>query len=468
MNTPKRAPRDLDRYNLDTQGYWVRLSTLTRVRWLAASGQVAALVVACYGFHLEFAFELSLSVVAVSAMSNLVSSYIHPHSKRLSELELLLTLVFDTTQLALLLFLTGGMNNPFALLLIAPVTIASTTLRLRGTVILGALAIVFATLLALKFEPLRTQTGSLVLLPDLFRFGLWLALVIGIAFIGLYTRSVAAERHELAEALTATSLALANEQKLTDLGGVIAAAAHELGTPLATIKLVSSELLDQLGDTPELAEDARLIREQADRCRGILRSMGQAGKDDRQLHQAPLEAVISEAAAPHSTRGIDIHIDCQALDDSKLPTIQRRPEIIHGLRNLIQNAVDFAQSSVWIEAEATKDEVTLRVVDDGPGYPTHLLSRLGEPYLRKRRGESLAENRREYEGMGLGLFIAKTLLIRSGARIRFSNCDPRNPPHNMVGKRCGAQVRVTWPRSRLEAEARGALGLNQAISVPLT
>ncbi|MFN4099553.1 MAG: sensor histidine kinase RegB [Pararhodobacter sp.] len=443
--------------NRDVQGHWLRLETLIRVRWLAASGQILALLVAHYLFELQFAFLLCLGVVAVSAASNLLSAFIFPRIKRLSETEALLTLIFDTTQLALLLFLTGGMNNPFGLLLIAPVTIAATALTLRSVLILGGMTIALASLLAFSFEPLRTLSGDPLLLPDLFRFGFWSALVIGIVFTGLYSRSVAAEKQALTEALLATSMALAREQKLTDLGGVIAAAAHELGTPLATIKLVSSEMIDALED-PDLAEDARLIREQADRCRAILRSMGQAGKDDLHLRHAPLEAVVTEAAAPHSARGKTVTFE-MGLCDGRMPEIQRLPEIVHGLRNLIQNAVDFAGAEVWIEADWTDSQIILRVIDDGPGYPPHLLPRIGDPYLRDRRAdEPRSAGRREYEGMGLGLFIAKTLLERTGASVRFSNCAPDAVP------RCGAMAEVRWPRQSISADARRALGQNAPIS----
>jgi len=450
--------------NRDVQGHWVRLETLTRVRWLAVAGQVGALLVARFLFQLQFPLALCLSVVAVSAASNLASTHVFPRSKRLSETEALLTLLFDTTQLALLLFLTGGMTNPFGLLLIAPVTIAGTALTLRSVLILGGTAVVLASLLAFTFEPLRTLTGEPLLLPDLFRFGFWIALVIGIAFIGLYSRSVAAEKHALTEALLATSMALAREQKLTDLGGVVAAAAHELGTPLATIKLVSAELMDALDD-PDLVEDARLIREQADRCRAILRGMGQAGKDDLHLRHAPLQALVDEAAGPHANRGKAVHFD--ALATTPMPEVQRRPEIIHGLRNLIQNAVDFAVSQVWVEADWTDSQIILRVIDDGPGYPPHLLDRIGEPYLRQRRGEDSRDaSRPEYEGMGLGLFIAKTLLERTGASVRFRNCSDRSRPRGFAGERCGALAEVRWPRAAVQADPRRALGQNAAINGP--
>jgi len=447
--------------NRDVQGHWIRLETLTRVRWLASFGQLAALLTAYYAFSVALPLLLCLSVICVSALSNVMSSFVYPRSKRLSETEALLTLAFDTAQLALLLFLTGGLNNPFALMLIAPVTIAATALQLRSTLVLGALSILLASLLAWSFEPLRLLDGNLLELPDLFRFGFWLALVLGIAFIGLYSRSIAAEKLELAEALLAMRMALAREQKLTDLGGVVAAAAHELGTPLATIKLVSAELIDALSEDEDLVDDARLIREQADRCRAILQSMGQAGKDDMHLRHAPLEALLSDAAAPHAQRGKTLVFNVKAdTPDTRMPEIQRRPEIIHGLRNLIQNAVDFADDQVWIDASWTETSIRLRIIDDGPGYPMHLLDRIGEPYLRNRRGEK----RPEYDGMGLGLFIAKTLLERSGATVRFANCNGRRPPQGFEGKRCGAMAQVTWPRAAIETDTRGPLGENPRFS----
>jgi len=445
----------------DIQGHWVRLETLTRVRWLASFGQIMALLIAYHGFGLRFNLALGLAVVGVSMVSNILSAAIFPRIRRLSEGETLLTLLFDTAQLTLLLFLTGGLGNPFALLLLAPVTVAATTLQLRSTLLLGLVAILLTTLLARYFQPLLLPDGAPLVLPDLFRFGFWLAIVVGIAFIGLYSRSVAAEKHALAEALLAAQMALAREQKLTDLGGVVAAAAHELGTPLATIKLASAELIDALADQPELREDARLIREQTDRCRAILRSMGRAGKDDLHLHHAPLETILHEAAAPHTNRGKEILFALTPLGgaDPAIPQILRAPEVIHGLRNLIQNAVDFSRSRVWVEGEWTADQITVRVVDDGPGYPAHLLGRIGEPYLRDRRDGSRAEARPGYEGMGLGLFIAKTLLERSGASVGFANAGSRRMPAARADQR-GAIAEVRWKRTLIEADTRRALGEN--------
>ncbi|WP_245243185.1 sensor histidine kinase RegB [Pararhodobacter sp. SW119] len=448
--------------NYDADMHWVRLQTLTRVRWIAVLGQFLAITIAHFGLGLSFSIPLAYLVVAVSIASNLLSEFVFPPNRRLSEGEVLLTLIFDTTQLSVLLFLTGGLSNPFALLLLAPVTIAATALRLRSTLAIGGIAAALASLLAVSHEPLILRGGLPVVIPTLLLVGQWLAILTGIAFIGLYSRSVAIEKHALTEALLATQMALAREQKLTDLTAVVAAAAHELGTPLATIKLASSELIDTLEDADQRA-DATLIREQADRCRKILHSMGQAGKDDPHLHQAPLEAVVTEAAAPHAARGKELRFVHRALGDAdpRMPEIWRRPEIIHGLRNLIQNAVDFAENRIRIDAEWDESTIRLRVMDDGPGYPPDLLGRIGDPYLRARRPAALRSHRPEYEGMGLGLFIAKTLLERSGARLRFRNgTGSAVDDGDHAGEWAGAIAEVSWPRTAIVAAPRPRLGAN--------
>jgi two-component system sensor histidine kinase RegB len=245
----------------------------------------------------------------------------------------------------------------------------------------------------------------------------------------------------MSQALLATQMALAREQKLTDLGGVVAAAAHELGTPLATIKLVSTELAEELEGQPQLAEDAQLISSQADRCRDILRSMGRAGKDDLHMRSAPLGAVVREAAEPHANRGVEIEMEFTAGPGAPegQPIIWRKPEIIHGLRNLVQNAVDFAEDRVWIDGTWSNGVIRLLITDDGPGFPPDMLGRLGDPFLR-RRSRAPDLSRPGYEGMGLGLFIAKTLLERSGAKVGLrQRHGPLSRPrgHGRTGRRTG-------------------------------
>lgn len=438
----------------------VRLRSLILLRWVAVAGQSGALAIAAFALDIEVPIGLCLAVISLLMIANLATMYLFSSTYRPSAPVVLGFLTFDLVQLAALLALTGGLSNPFALLVIAPVAVAATALTDRAALVLGLLAIVLVTGLAVVNLPLRLSDGSELRAPFLLEFGFWLAIVIGIGFIALYTRRVSSEIRLMSEALLATQSALAREQKLTDLGGVVAAAAHELGTPLATIKLASSELIDEMSGRPDLDHlrgDAQLIREQADRCRDILQSMGRAGKDDLHLRQTLFETLLREAAEPHAARGK--HLEFRFLPRGQAttphPHILRKPEIIHGLRNLIQNAVDFAGTSVWIDGRWDDHMISVQIADDGAGYPAPLLGRIGEPFL-----PSQAENRQEYTGMGLGLFIAKTLLERSGARLTFANGTDPFLKASERPVRAGAIVEVIWPRSAVVVETDEPLGPN--------
>ena len=442
---------------------WVRLRTLIALRWVAIGGQLAAITVAQRLFNLDLHLGLCFLAIGASVVANLVAAFVFPTNKRLSELEVACMLLADVAQLAFLLALTGGLNNPFALLIMAPVAISATALKPGTTALLGAATIGFISIVAMWHLPLRTMDGFIMRMPQDFVIGFWTALVIGVMFLGIFASRVTGEVNAMAEALTATQMALAREQKLTDLGGVVAAAAHELGTPLATIKLASAELIDELED-PQLKEDATLIRDQADRCRDILRSMGQAGKDDLHMRRALVGAVIREAAEPHENRGKEVHYDIAPLTDESPDqlSIDRRPEIIHGLRNLVQNAVDFAQANVWIDVGWNNNSLVLTISDDGPGFSPQVIGRIGDPFVRKRSKASSSQ-RPGYDGMGLGLFIAKTLLERSGAELSFANGVDAESERLEFEIRSGAIVQVKWPFDRIGATSdseRPALGEN--------
>ncbi|EAQ02997.1 sensor histidine kinase RegB [Pseudooceanicola batsensis HTCC2597] len=450
------------------RGNWVRLRTIILLRWGAITGQLAALIVAREIYGLSLAYGLCFLVVGTSVIGNLVATFIFPENKRLSETQNLLMVLFDLLQLGLLLYLTGGLHNPFSILVVGPVTVSAMALSGRSTLFIGSVAITIVTILSDLHLPLRTAQGFVLQIADVFLFGQWLAIVIAVIFLGIYSRWIATELHSMSDALQATQLALAREQKLTDLGGVVAAAAHELGTPLATIKLTSSELADDLRDRPDLAEDARLIRDQADRCRDILRSMGRAGKDDLHMRQAPLSTVVEEAAEPHRARGKAIDFDFRSEDgtDPVPPGILRRPELIHGLRNLIQNAVDFATDRVWIEGRWSAERISIRIMDDGRGYAPQVIGRIGDPFVRRRRSDPDAARRPGYEGMGLGLFIAKTLLERTGAELSFANGAEWYARTGDEPERTGAVVEVVWPRSKIDARRGDSpvpMGENPAI-----
>ncbi|TRD22025.1 sensor histidine kinase RegB [Palleronia caenipelagi] len=441
---------------------WVRVRTLTRLRWIAVSGQLVTVLVAQWVFDLRLDLGLVLLVIYAAVITNLMALQLLPPNRRLNEAEFTGALAFDMVQLCSLLALSGGLNNPFALLVLAQVAISATALPSRKIIGLCSLAITLITLMLFFYAPLQTRTGDLLEIPELFRIGFWAALVVGITFEASYARRVTAEVAAMAEALSATQMALAREQKLTDLGGVVAAAAHELGTPLATIALVSQEMADEAVDA-DMRDDALLIRAQAERCREILRSMGQAGKQDIHIRIVPILGLIEDAAEPHLNRSKHVIIDTPDVSDPTEghPSVARRPEMIHGLRNVIQNAVDFATTTVWIDVRWTTERITVQIADDGLGFPVEVLPHLGDPFQRHRRAPDNSTPRESYEGMGLGLFIAKTLLERSGAEITFANGRDKFGPALKEGERSGAVVTIVWPRDAVEiTEDRAALGEN--------
>lgn len=417
----------------------IRMRTLIQLRWVAIGGQLAAVIVALL-IGIGFPRLPVLALIAAALVMNLWLSANPP--RRISARRAVGQLAFDLVQISALIALTGGLSNPFALLVLAPVTVAATTLDARQTLALGLATVAMITLAALFAVPLHGATGQLLHLEPVLALGHGAALVIGVAFFAGYTHRVTAELSATSNALFATQMALSREQRLQHLGGVVAAAAHEMGTPLATIKLIAAELADELQDRPDLRQDTQSLRQSADRCAAILRSMGRAGKDDLHLRAAPLRAVLEDAAGPHADRGPAVEILAEG------PGIRRDPAILHALRNLIQNAVDFARSRVVIEGQERAGHLVVTIRDDGPGYPPALLGRIGDPYLTSRRGGA---QRSGYEGMGLGLFIAKTLLERSGARLSFDNGGP------------GAVVTVRWPLHRILMDERAALGSNPAL-----
>lgn len=445
---------------------WIRLRTLTLLRWFAIAGQISAIVAAEFYFNLIIELELCILAIGVAVAFNVYAMFVFPENKRLSEKQNAFMILFDLLQLCFLLFLTGGLNNPFAMLVIAPIAVSASVLRLRSIILIGGTAIILITAMMNYNIPLRTEQLFILRMPDIFIFGNWAAITIGLIFVSVYSYRVSSEMNAMSDGLLATQMALGREQKLTDLGGVIAAAAHELGTPLATIKLTSAELMEELEDSPDLYEDAVLIREQADRCRDILRSMGRAGKDDLHLRNAPIGEVIRESAEPHKERGklIEMVFESETDDLMDHPEVIRKPEIIHGLRNMIQNAVDFARSTVWVEALWNDETITVRIMDDGPGYPPHLLGRIGDPLLRRRRSNADMQARPEYEGMGLGLFIAKTLLERTRADLSFTNLSELPRSQRPAGEPNGAMVEIVWKRRDIQKEGP-VTGQNQEIKI---
>jgi two-component system sensor histidine kinase RegB len=298
-----------------------------------------------------------------------------------------------------------------------------------------------ATVLVFLHYDLPWDSEDRLELPEIYMVGVWLSILLAIGYIGVYTWQVAEEARQLSDALAATELVLAREQHLSQLDGLAAAAAHELGTPLATITVVVREIERALDPKSPHAEDVRLLREQAQRCREILSKITELPSDEP-FDRVPLSALIEEVVAPHRNFGVSIGVTIPP-DRAAEPIGARNPAIRYGLGNLIENAVDFAHQRVEIFPQWTADEVSITISDDGPGFAPEIVDRIGAPYVTHRRpGPRGPEGDDEpVFGLGLGFFIAKTLLERAGAKLSLVNQAP--PLH-------GATVRVTWNRADFE------------------
>lgn len=428
----------------------LRLQTIVRLRWLAVLGQSLTVIGAYWVLGIDLPIGGCLAVIALSAWLNVALRIRYPASQRLRSNYAFIMLGYDILQLAALLYLTGGLENPFAFLLIAPVTVSASTLPLRITVALGVLAIGAATVLTTFHHPLPWFGHEALVLPFPYVMGVWASVVAGILFIGFYSWRTAEEGRRMAEALAAAEMVLAREQKLSALDGLAAAAAHGLGTPLATIAVVTKELLRDAKEADPHYEDLLLVRAQAERCREILKELAGRGEElDIIVSRMPVSHLIEEVVAPNRLLAVPIEVRtgplagvdrCSAA--GKEPVTQRNPGVIYGLGNLVENAIDFAASKVEVDAHWSQDEVRIVIADDGEGFPPHVLEQLGEPFVTTRPGESWGEEAPdEHIGMGLGFFIAKTLLERSGAQLELAN---RPEPDS------GAVVTVIWPRTRFE------------------
>ncbi len=405
-------------------------TTLITLRWIAVAGQFVTLMIVVFAFNFPVSLVPCLLVIAALAASNLALVASRP--RRLTEARTALILGFDLLQLATLIGFTGGLQNPFALLLLAPVTVSATILSRRATLALTALAVTVATVIAFVHLPLPWTSPEGVTLPPIYRLGIWTALTMSLVFIATYVWTASEESRRLTDALSASDGALAREREMSALGTLAAAAAHELGSPLATIAVVSKELLGMVDRDSPIYEDVELLKSQSDRCRDILvglsRRPAEAGGDPFEV--LPLSDLVEIATDEHVPDQIDLEVEIDEACDGPEPLVQRTPEFLHGLGNFAANAGQFARHRVTIRLYWTKREVWITVHDDGPGFANAVLPVLGEPYMSTRSGKD--------GHMGLGVFIATTLLERIGAEVMFRN-------------RKGAEIRIRWPRRVLEA-----------------
>ena len=463
--------------NLPRRSRGLSLRTLVILRWMAIAGQSATVAVATAWFHFDLPLWGCLAVIAASVAMNLNATARLKRSDGSAPDGALTAahLGFDILQLSALLALTGGLQNPFCLLLVAPVTVAAASLPGRQAALMGLLVLAATVGLFFFSMPLPWQAGTELDLPPLYRFGTGLALITGVVFTAAYAWRVAADAEKLELALATTQDVLQREQRLAALGG-LAAAAHELGTPLATIQVVARELLRESAKDGAAAEDAALILQQAERCRDILKQLSQQPEEgDSAFAEVGLKALLEEVVEPH--RGFDLafEVTVRTASGEAAPRVRRLPEVVHGLSTLVENAADFANGKVRVQALVDAGFIEIEVVDDGPGIPPDILPRLGEPYVtsrpqgkarralaaqiaasvaaaapgrkgRKNAGappaaEAIAPSQ---GGMGLGFFIARTLLERTGGRVSVGAGDGGK------GQPKGARVAVRWARPALE------------------
>jgi two-component system sensor histidine kinase RegB len=433
----------------------LRLQTIVRLRWFAVVGQTLAVLICHFSLGFELPLGYCLLLIALSAWLNIYLRLRISGRHRLVETNAMVLLGYDIVQLAGLLFLTGGTSNPFVVLLVAPVTVSAATLPLRSTFILGAGALAFAALLIGFHMPLPwSGVTPPPALPDIYKFGQFAAVLATTVFLAIYVRRLASEARQMSAALSATELVLAREQRLHALDGLAAAAAHELGTPLATIALVAQELKRDLPagqiDNKDFIDDLELLRTQAKRCREILQKLTRAPSERDPMHaRMTIRQVIDEASEPHRNGRVVVDIHPKTSEDTVAvaggapavaePEGERQPGIIYGIGNLVENATDYAKSRVSLTANWSDNDVCVSIVDDGPGFAPAVIDQLGEPYIRAHSAKKLRDSERT--GLGLGFFIAKTLLERSGAHLEFDNAE---------APATGAVIRVIWSREAFE------------------
>jgi two-component system sensor histidine kinase RegB len=416
----------------------LRVRTLVRLRWVVVAGQVGLLALMAFVLRYNAPYIPCAMVVMAGALVNVVTATTSQPQRVMGDREAVAQLSLDIVQMSALLALIGGTANPFVLILLAPPTLAAATLPLRPVWALGVMASVASMLLAFATLPYPSPEPTLSLE---FRVVAGIANVAGIALIASYVRQSVEEAARMALALDVTQKVLAREQRLSALGALAAAAAHELGTPLATISIVAKEMARE-ATTPQVKEDAELLTSQAERCRDILKRLAATpDKATDEVHERlSLRQLVQEVIEPHANASKEVRVEAivTGAKDVKTPDIRRLPEITHAFTTFVENAVDFARSEILVSARFDADSIAIEVRDDGPGFAPEILAKLGEPYVTSRPGAE--GSRTGHIGMGLGFFISKTLLERTGAVVTFHNAKPR-----------GAVVAARWPRSLVEA-----------------
>jgi len=406
-------------------------NTLTILRYIAIFGQFFAINFVFFYLKLEFPIIESYIIVFLGLATNLFLQF-KIRVNQLKDTYASFFLLYDLIQLSALLYLTGGILNPFSFLLIIPAIVSSTFLSMGTTIILGVITSFMLFLLGHFYISLPGMDETIFYVPNFYKFGLLSSILIGLIFLSYFGIRFSGETKKRSEALNKLQEVIAKEYELESLGGQAAAAAHSLGTPLATISVVAKELKKEIGNNKEISKDVDLLISQTKRCSEILKQISKKQiEEDNFLSSIRIEDLLEEIVNSFretASKQIDLFTE----EDQNKINIQRTPEIIYGLRNFIGNAIKFSKSKVQINLKSNDKIIEIKINDDGPGIPEDIINKIGEPYI-KSKSKELSSN----SGLGLGTFLGKTLLERQGAILKFKrNC-----------KLGGAQVTLSWTPS---------------------
>ena len=417
---------------ISSLGLGIRAKTLINLRWIAVLGQTITCLVVEYffGFQLPW-LEILLTILAL-IISNLALYPRYSTNNRLSETATTVVIAADILQLALLIFFTGGLSNPFVVLFITPIAITVTSLPIRSTSILIFLTIIFITILGSFNYPLESNMLDLSV-PPIFILGMWVSLFVTILFLTFYAGGLTDESRKISAALKVAENLLVKEKNLSSLDGLAAAAAHHLGTPLGTISLIANELKNDESINENAKKDLMILSEEVDKCKKILGSLGEKpSSDDDLITKIELQALLEELCELIKVKEIKFSINFKDNDPGmKEILLRRRSELLLGLSNIIENAADFASTTVELNVSKSGKFINLEINDDGKGFSNSILSRIGDPYVSSRSKSS-----NNGDGLGLGFFISKTLLERLNISVQ---------AYNKVHPEYGAVVLIKIP-----------------------
>ena len=413
----------------------LRLRTLNLTRWIAILGQYIAVATAFFWLEINFNIYLASVCILISIILNIIVSIKFLPIRTLNSNETLFYLIFDSIQLVALLYITGGLTNPFCILIIAPFIISATYLDLFRTIIIGIVSILSLSLLAFFYQPISSNIFEFSSsdFSSFQIFSIWLSLIVSLAFIGIYCFRVANESRKVEKALNETQIALSDEEKISDMMSLTAAAVHELGTPLSTISVIIKEIVNELDVGEKNYDDILLIQSQIKRCSEILNRLrqGDISNDNSSfINELDFPRLINEIVKDYELEEIKLNFEIDDYFKNSNFIILRKPEIVHSLSNIIENAYQYAKHSVTIKLILKDENVILEIINDGEGFPANILPILGEPYVKK--------NEKNHKGIGLGLFIAKNLINKTVGKIEFRNIE-----------NTGACVKIIWKKDNL-------------------